>query len=205
MSRTEHPLPHIPTTLRSSLAQAGIPLADCTECSDLSQDDDLDPDAELDYPKGFDVDLDSEMIGSVKNYGRQIIISTGKSDWPREVSEDTTQLAGLIKLASEEAAGTASGGRLGAALFGKLAKKLKSPEGNPRELPGIYPSSLELPPTADSKLSILNSSFISSSSTAGLETVIVLPDFKVVENVEESHEGAKELFVRLPKSTFKCP
>ncbi|GAA6064110.1 hypothetical protein JCM10212_002487 [Sporobolomyces blumeae] len=62
------------------------------DCDDDDDDDHVDG-----YPKGFDVDLESEMLGGIQAYGRQILISTGKANWEREVTDVKGSLAQLVK------------------------------------------------------------------------------------------------------------
>ncbi|TNY23737.1 cytochrome P450 oxidoreductase [Rhodotorula diobovata] len=207
--------PAPPPALVEALRTARIPLesfdeacATCDSCED--------PDA-ADYPKGFEMDLETVMLGSVQALGRQILVSTGKSDWIREVTEDGESIPGLVRAAYDEtaAAGTPSEkkgllGKIGGKLFGG-DKKGEQEEG----IPGVHPSSAA--PLAEgavsSKLcasdpsasgatdthtmrlgsSILSSSFISSSHEGHRESVIVLPDYKVVHEVEASRAAADEL------------
>lgn len=117
------------------------------------------------------------------------------------MTDDAKSLAGLVKASYEEK----KRGVL-EKLSDKLAAKLKlgttpdAPElvpGSP--YPGVYPSivaqsslerlALEEPP----RLSILNSSFISSSHAEDRETVMVFPDFKAVHEVPTTEMGVKEL------------
>lgn len=135
------------------------------------------------------------MLGSVNNYGRQIIISTGVSDWPRDVTDDGSSLATLVSKVY------GSSGEKGASLVDKLSNKLKrtvfsGTEGENEGAPGIFPSSATS--GGFDKLSILNASTIPSSHQDGMQSVIVLPDYKVVERVPETTAGATELVVRHP-------
>ncbi|KAH9918230.1 Sucrase/ferredoxin-like-domain-containing protein [Epithele typhae] len=75
------------------LREASVPISDslCRACSDpcdLGHDE---------YPK-FDVDAEMEMLGSVKPYGRQVVISSGKTDWARDVTAVGDTLAAHLTM-----------------------------------------------------------------------------------------------------------
>ncbi|GAA5821872.1 hypothetical protein JCM3770_000627 [Rhodotorula araucariae] len=183
--------PPPPAALVDALRAARVPLESfedaCAACADCDEHD------AAEYPKGFDMDLESTMLGGLQAYGRQILVSTGKSDWIREVTDDAESIPGLVRVSFDEmaAAGTPSPG-----LVGRLGEKLfKKKEDGEGELPGVHPSSAAPPPdvAVSSKLSVLASSFISSSHEGHRESVIVLPDYKVVHEVEASRAAADEL------------
>lgn len=105
-------------------------------------------------------------------------------------------LPSFIKSAYEAQSTANSSGFLG-----KLAKKIKGgDEGDDGSLfKGVYPSSassssaeVALP----TRLSILNASLLSSSDDHHMQSVIVLPDFKIVHSLGESKEAAAELVER---------
>jgi hypothetical protein len=113
------------------------------------------------------------------------------------VTDDTASLAGLVW-------GVFKPKDVG--VLEKLASKLKLTEsedeghkvaeGSPYA--GIYPSSaastsMDSSATPSGKVTIANASFNSSSHSADLHSVLVLPDFKVVHEVEETAEGAEAL------------
>lgn len=194
------PRPPPPAPLLTALSTSHVPLVSLQDaCASCEHHD---GEAVEDYPSGFDADLDSVMLGTMKNYGRQILISTGKSDWAREVTDESASLAGLVKAAyeSDGAKGEAKGpGKL----LGKLSKKLLGGGDKPVDdaaLTGVFPSSAVVPrptqePSTAPKLSILNASFLPSSHQDGVESVMVLPDFTIVQEVPETAAGAKELVV----------
>ncbi|GAA6044255.1 hypothetical protein JCM8097_002095 [Rhodosporidiobolus ruineniae] len=193
-TRTTHAPP--PPALVDALKAAHVPVESfeeaCRACGDCDDDADVE-----DYPKGFDVDLDSTMLGEMKAFGRQILVSTGKSDWPHNVCEDSKDIPGLVEAAYGEAEKSGDkSGRPG--LLSKLSSKLLGGGKGDAGPPGVHPSSAALPPDTapSSKLTILASSFISSSHEGHKESVIVLPDFKVVENVAPTKEDANELVQR---------
>ncbi|GAA5935162.1 hypothetical protein JCM3775_007220 [Rhodotorula graminis] len=188
--------PAPPPALLEALRTARVPLESFDEaCAACAECDDTDA---ADYPKGFEMDLETTMLGSVNPLGRQILVSTGKSDWIREVTDDADSIPGLVRAVFDEtsAAGTPSEkkgllGKFGAMVLGGDKKKEDEQEG----IPGVHPSSAAPPAdgVVSSKLSILSSSFISSSHEGHRESVIVLPDYKVVHEVEASRAAVGEL------------
>ena len=79
---------------------------------------------------------------------RQILVSTGKSDWIREVTDDADSIPGLVRAVFDEtsAAGTPSEkkgllGKFGAMVLGGDKKKDDEQEG----VPGVHPSSAAPP------------------------------------------------------------
>ncbi|BGO88472.1 hypothetical protein NBRC10512_003014 [Rhodotorula toruloides] len=191
--------PAPPAALVDALRTVGVPLeslADaCKACDACDDEADLE---DLAYPKGFDVDLDSQMLGELKPLGRQILVSSGKSDWIREVTDDTDSIPGLVKLAYDEATAKPSAGLLGK-VGGKLFKSGKGEEAEEKGgLPGVHPSKAVAGAdvAVSSRLSILSSSFISNSHTHHHESVIVLPDYKVVHDVEPTRTAVDELVER---------
>ncbi|SCV67976.1 BQ2448_97 [Microbotryum intermedium] len=205
--------PALSSAASAALTSHGVPLKALEEACKGCQHQDSD---ELEsYPKGFDVDLDSEMLGSVNHYGRQVLISTGKSDWEREVTDDADSLPGLLKHAYELATIRSDGGRTGTGLLTKAIQKLKVKKGENAPLPegsvykGVYPSiaaipsikvstSSETPETtqavkaiATSRLSILTGSYLSNSHEDDDHSVIVLPDFKIVHHVSAKASSAE--------------
>ncbi|GJN91962.1 hypothetical protein Rhopal_004990-T1 [Rhodotorula paludigena] len=189
--------PAPPAALVDALRAAHIPVESleeaCRACGEACDEDD---DAELDYPKGFDMDLESTMLGELKPYGRQILVSTGKSDWIREVTDDDESITGLVRKAYDNAVKDEVKG--GKGVLGKLGNKLFGGSGGDKDEagpPGVHPSSAAPPidTSVSSKLSVLASSFVSSSHEGHRESVIVLPDYKVVHEVEASRVAAEEL------------
>ncbi|THH27289.1 hypothetical protein EUX98_g6903 [Antrodiella citrinella] len=121
----------------------------------------------------FGADMETQMFGSVKAYRRQIVISTGRSDWPHSVSDVPDSLAAyvnpLLRTASKPS-GTSD------------------TNGAAKYIPGIHD------PMSSSSVTILNGSHRSVCEEPGQETVLVFPDFKVVTGVEHSAKSAQELW-----------
>ncbi|GAA5909325.1 hypothetical protein JCM6882_000952 [Rhodosporidiobolus microsporus] len=186
-------LPPAPPALVQQLKDAAVPVESledaCRACDGC--DEDADP-----YPKGFDQDLSSVMLGELKAYGRQVLVSTGKSDWAHDVCENKEELPALIQAAYEDAnkEGGGGGGMLGK-LSSKLFKGKGAAAGGP---PGVHPSSAAPPPDVElsSRLSILASSFLSSSHTSDKQSLIVLPDFKIVHDISPTRADAEDLAKR---------
>lgn len=107
------------------------------------------------------------------------------------MTDDAESLAGRVK----EAYGVKK-----PALLEELTSKLELSADKPTEgeiCKGVYPSSARRSPddlaATEPRLSILNSSFNSSSHAENVASVMVLPDFKIVHEVAETKEGAEEL------------
>ncbi|EPQ59395.1 hypothetical protein GLOTRDRAFT_136275 [Gloeophyllum trabeum ATCC 11539] len=158
---------------RPAFDAANIPLAtaDCRSCADpcdkgacllvLRHDE---------YPKRFDVDRESQMLGSVKPFRRQIVISTGKTDWEREVTDAEGTLAAYVYHVKESS---------------PSAKRRKAGGTN---IPGVYDVS------EGSNVLVLNGSHKTVSDDENLETVLILPDYKVATDIPRSLGGAKALW-----------
>ncbi|KAL0949559.1 hypothetical protein HGRIS_009608 [Hohenbuehelia grisea] len=157
-----------PEKLYAELESSSVPVstADCRTCLDPC---DL---GHQSYPRKFDVDMETQLLGSVKAYRRQVIISTGKSDWDREITDTKGSLASYIQTVAARAPTP------------KLVEDV-----TPVSLPaGIHR------PTDSSRISILNGSHVTVSDDRRHETVLVLPDFKVITGVPSSMAGAEDLW-----------
>ncbi|KAJ7507528.1 Sucrase/ferredoxin-like-domain-containing protein [Mycena galericulata] len=75
-----------------TLTASGIPVAsaDCRTCPNPCDE------GHSEYPRRFSVDMECPLLGSVKPFRRQILISTGKSDWDKEITETPGSLAALV-------------------------------------------------------------------------------------------------------------
>lgn len=78
--------------LIAELSSASIP-ASADPCRTCGNPCDV---GHLEYPNRLFIDNLSNMLGSVKPYMRQVVISTGKADWAHEVTEETGSLAQLL-------------------------------------------------------------------------------------------------------------
>ncbi|KAI5476930.1 sucrase/ferredoxin-like family protein [Pseudohyphozyma bogoriensis] len=163
-----------------------IPLVHLDDACKGCEDEDVEG-----FPSSIDLDMDSLLLGNVKNYGRMVLCSTGVSDWPREVTDEKNTLAGLVKDANDASAST--GG-----LIGKFTKKLNlkgSAGGDDSGIPGVFATSAAAKEgeARNERLSILNASFITSSHEEHSQSAIILPDFKMVKDVPETVVGAAAL------------
>ncbi|KAG9030350.1 hypothetical protein FRB95_004005 [Tulasnella sp. JGI-2019a] len=182
-------------TLGTKLAKASIPVTfdACRACPNpcdveidgqdgggyAMRDSDIDPHfryAHEEWPsqKFFDVDLTSDMLGSVKPYHRQVVISTGKNDWQKEVTEAKDTLAFHLN-------------EVHASHISKEAND-KWPAKEAGTVPGIFEAD------STSRLGILNGSHHTTSDDHTKETVLIFPDYKVVTNVDSTVKGAGELW-----------
>ncbi|KZT19284.1 hypothetical protein NEOLEDRAFT_1078151 [Neolentinus lepideus HHB14362 ss-1] len=149
---------------RSAFEAADIPLsaADCRSCADpCDQGHD-------EYPKKFSIDTETQLLGSVKPSRRQIVISTGKTDWEKEVTDVQGTLAAYV----EEVQSSST--------------KRRRPTGT--GIPGVFEAS------EGSKILVLNGSHRTVSDNDSLETVLILPDYKIATGIPRSLDGAKTLW-----------
>lgn len=115
------------------------------------------------------------MLGSVKPYHRQIIISTGKMDWDREITNTSGSLARHVQSVIDDAKhGTSS-----------LDVKARRTAGS---VPGVFSSS------ESTEISILNGSHRTITQSSDSETVLIFPDYKLVTEVSRSKEDAQKLW-----------
>lgn len=154
------------------------------------------PSGHEEYPKKFEVDMETYMLGSVKPYRRQVrqfacapvglnmkyfckvVISTGAIDWDKDVTETPGSLAAFLLEAQPE-------------------KKSKSPSTKPDSSdPSEAPKAIEgvFRSSECTRLSILNGSHKTLSAEETLETVLIFPDYKVISDVPRSLDGAKGLW-----------
>jgi len=75
-----------------------VSLEDCAGCEEAC--DDLGS-----FPSKMDIDDVSQLFGTAKPYRRQVILSTGKSNWAHEVTDDTGTLAAILNKVDKKLAG----------------------------------------------------------------------------------------------------
>ncbi|KAI0347182.1 hypothetical protein BDW22DRAFT_1367554 [Trametopsis cervina] len=148
------------------LKEAAIPVSedDCRACADPCDQ------GHEEYSSRFDVDMETQMLGSVKPYTRQVIVSTGKTDWAHDVSSVSGSLAHFLDATSSPHASN-------------LPSHLHAPSN--RSVPGVHSTA------SGTKTTILNGSHHTLSGDPKKDTVLILPDYKVVGEVERSTEGAR--------------
>ncbi|XP_006459893.1 hypothetical protein AGABI2DRAFT_184400 [Agaricus bisporus var. bisporus H97] len=156
------------TQLRAS--SVPVSTADCRSCTDPC---DLGHDA---YPTRFEVDWESQMLGSVVAYNRQIVISTGKADWEKKITDAQGSLAAYLDdLETKEQEEHKP-------VHHTAAKSVR------QGIPGLFRNS------DSNHLSVLNGSHRTICDDDDCDTVFVFPDFKVVTEVERSSQGAQDLW-----------
>jgi Sucrase/ferredoxin-like len=106
----------------------------------------------------------------------KIIISTGKSDWERDIGDSKNSLAAaMIEIISKAPP----------VQYGHLSPGVKDTQ---HSSTGLFLAS------DSSRTSILNGSHKTLCHESDHETVLVFPDFKVVTEVRRSAQGAQELW-----------
>ncbi|TRM68346.1 Sucrase/ferredoxin-like-domain-containing protein [Schizophyllum amplum] len=152
------------------LEEGSVPIdaeAACRSCADPC-------DAGHDeYPSKFDVDMETRMLGSVKPYRRQVVISTGKEDWAREVTDVKGTLAAYLGSVhtTKPSRGTHAG--------------IGSP---PKHVDGVFAAE------NGGRLSVLNGSHATLSDDQDQETVLIFPDYTLVTGVSASEAAAQALY-----------
>ncbi|KAF9263641.1 hypothetical protein L218DRAFT_901947 [Marasmius fiardii PR-910] len=156
-------------SISTQLESGGVPITDvdCRSCPEPC-DEGHDP-----YPARFDVDMGSQMLGSVKAYHRQIVISTGKTDWDRDISSMKGSLASYLEDVIQRPRPTSSS-----------PSQRKSPS-----VTGVFASV-----GSSTRISVLNGSHRTLSEDHEMDTVLVFPDYKLVCDVLRSREGAQTLW-----------
>ncbi|WVW82530.1 hypothetical protein I302_104541 [Kwoniella bestiolae CBS 10118] len=136
-------------------------------------------------PKGFDMDWETELPDSSKGgKGRIVVISTGKSDWERDHVDEKGSLAHHLDKAISSAPSIKEQNTDNKA---KNTLSYISPSAFPApSQPLSHP--ISIPP------SLYSSSLISQSDDPSDQTVLVFPDWKVVHEIDNSLQGAKELY-----------
>ncbi|PIL37050.1 hypothetical protein GSI_00742 [Ganoderma sinense ZZ0214-1] len=166
---------------KTQLQDADIPVSDapCRGCADPCDE------GHDEYPK-FDVDHETQMLGSVKPYGRQVLISTGKTDWSHDVTWDKGTLAWHLS--------GASGGHKDKELIEKRKgdKKKKAEDKPPHgaSIRGIFDAN----PFKLKRVSILNGSHRTVSDDPNKDTALVFPDWKVLTEIAPTQAGAEALY-----------
>ncbi|KAG2013927.1 hypothetical protein CC2G_010789 [Coprinopsis cinerea AmutBmut pab1-1] len=162
--------------LCGTLRAVDVPVssADCRSCSDPCDLGHHDA-----YPRRFDIDMDTQMLGTVKPYHRQIVISTGKSDWERDITDNRSSLAAHFSDVSH---------RANVPKPSPGAKGRTNGKGGRVAVNGLFN-------TSDSaRISVLNGSHRTICQEDDHETVLVFPDYKMVTEVRRSMQGAEDLW-----------
>jgi len=107
----------------------------------------------------------------------QIVISTGRSDWEREVTEANGSLAAyMLQVSTSSLLNT---------------PKPSSPPSNGKS---SYLSTGLFNPSQSTRISILNGSHNTLCHEEDRQTVLIFPDFKVASEIQRSMQGAQDLW-----------
>ncbi|KAL1667587.1 Sucrase/ferredoxin-like-domain-containing protein [Schizophyllum commune] len=152
------------------LEAASVPVAADAACRSCADPCDA---GHEEYPSKFDVDMETRMLGSVKPYRRMVVISTGKADWAREVTDVKGTLASYLSSVHH----TKPHGDH----HYHHAKPAKSVD-------GVFAAE-----TAG-RLSVLNGSHDTLSDDHNRETVLVFPDYTIVTGVAPTQADAQAFY-----------
>jgi hypothetical protein len=119
-----------------------------------------------------------------------VVISTGKSDWERSVTNEKGSLASYISNVEKAAAPLTITGGGGASTPGTAPSTPIASTSHllPTAVAGIFKDS------ENQAVSVLNGSHDTLSKHNDNETVLVFPDYKVLTEVPRSLDGARELW-----------
>ncbi|KAI0686787.1 Sucrase/ferredoxin-like-domain-containing protein [Cytidiella melzeri] len=163
-------------TTAAMLKDAQIPVSEdpCRGCADPCDE------GHDEYPSRFDVDMETQLLGSMKPYARQLVVSTGKADW----AHDVTSVSGSLAYYLNETSSSSPPSHKSHPLHQKDTAA-------PNTVPGVHSSG------SGTKTTILNGSHHSISDEPNQDTVLVFPDYKVLTEVDRSTTGAKALWADL--------
>ncbi|KAI1795131.1 Sucraseferredoxin-like protein [Ganoderma leucocontextum] len=180
---------------RNQLQEADIPVSDapCRGCADPCDEGSYPLTLVLslghdEYPN-FDVDHETQMLGSIKPYGRQVVISTGKTDWVHDVTGAKGTLAACLSSVTSSRSPKDK----------EMVEKRKE-EDKPRTAEDKPPNGVSVAgvfnadPYKLKKISILNGSHRTVSDDHTKETVLIFPDWKVLTEVDPTQAGAEALY-----------
>ncbi|KAK0206270.1 Sucraseferredoxin-like protein [Desarmillaria ectypa] len=188
--------------LHAELEALAVPVtnAQCRSCPDPCYEE------HEGYPK-FDVDMESHMLGSVKPYRRQLVISTGKIDWDREVTDTKGSLAAFLSQVEHRRLHASHPRRPSVTAISRsppndsilLQEKVHSIVSPHNPLtssspPPSHGTSGVFNATDSKRISILNGSHNTLCHDPDYETILVFPDYKLVTEVPRSVEGAQNLW-----------
>ena len=109
-----------------------------------------------------------------------MVISTGKSDWERDITDEEDSLAAALSQVMH--------------VSSQISVSPPRPSSSPpkakisKQSPGLFSS------TDSDRISVLNGSHRSLSHEDDHETVLVFPDYKCISEVSRSRQGALELW-----------
>lgn len=186
----------VSSELARKLEQINVPVSHgpCRSCADPCDD------VHGDWPPRFEVDMDSTLLGSTNPlhrqvlfiteycvcprlltfYGSQVVISTGQSDWAREVTEAPGTIAAIL-LNTREVLGPAS-------LPAPVPKGVPAPLPESSKMHGVFS------PSDSNKLSILNGSHVTVADKRGDETVLLFPDYSMIVGVRATEDSVDAFY-----------
>lgn len=106
------------------------------------------------------------------------MISTGKSDWEKDVTSVQDSLAAHLLAASASSSSSGGGG----------SSEEPGDKKSEKSVPGVFTH------LSANRIAILNGSLNTVSDDTDKETVLVFPDYKVVYDVDRSLDGATGLW-----------
>ncbi|KAJ7166732.1 hypothetical protein C8R46DRAFT_996405 [Mycena filopes] len=158
-----------PDNIRAQLDAGAVPVsyAECRTCANPCED------GHGEYPTRFTVDMETQMLGTVDPFRRQVFISTGAKDWFPEITWSRQSLAAHITSVIQPTA---------------LPPPSTTTPGLPK-VPGIFTAA------ESTHISVLNAHIKSISHDAEeMHTVLIFPDFVMVAGVPATREGARALW-----------
>ncbi|WRT64354.1 uncharacterized protein IL334_001286 [Kwoniella shivajii] len=152
-------------------------------------------------PKGFDVDWETDLKGSSKGgQGRIVVISTGKSDWERDHTDEKGSLANHLNKVITSSSIPESDSKSKSTTTSTNTNTSTAETKSKSELPSYITSSVFPKPsnpltnTISIPPSLYSSSLISQSDDPSDQSTIIFPDWKVIHEIDNSYKGAKSLY-----------
>ncbi|KAF7325615.1 hypothetical protein MKEN_00411200 [Mycena kentingensis (nom. inval.)] len=155
-----------PENIRAQLAAVDVPVSEspCRACADPCED------GHAEYPGRFKVDMETQMLGSVDTYRRQVLISTAATDWSPEITWARGSLASHLSSA-----------------VSRIKSPAPTPESAEVSAAGVFT------PSSSTEISILNANHATIADDADADTVLVFPDYVAVAGVARTRSGAQLL------------
>lgn len=177
---------------KESLFTAKVPISevDCHSC--VAKCDGETGDFE-DFPKNFDIDTTSNMLGTYKPFSKQVVISTGRTDWEHDITDNELTLAGMLDRTQDTFQLKDDPGlmqRIIAKRANTSVQKVPQVASHPIKCEGVFDTRVE----GNNNIQILNGSHISPSTKKERESALVFPDYVLAENICVNRETAEDFF-----------
>ncbi|TIA96818.1 hypothetical protein E3P77_03273 [Wallemia ichthyophaga] len=175
----------------NSLSTVHVPVSD-VDCHSCTAPCDQIGDFE-DLPKNFDVDLTSNMLGSYKPFSKQVVLSTGKTDWEHDITDNELTLAGMLDRTQDTFKLKDDPGlmqRIIAKRTAQQTQKVQQSTNNTSKCEGVFDTRTD----GNGTIQILNGSHISPSTKKDRESALVFPDYVLAENICVNRETAEDFF-----------